>query len=236
MIRVQQSTERIVVGGLLLLIFCLSNFVLNFLIHLALLSELIFVGITNVPLMQRGALYLLLSFGISFISSYSIKYVLGLAFFIDTASLLAGQYLAPRISQLRLSPVLSPNKTLVGCMGGALAAMCYVDILPNTWTVMQILALWSYLWPVGPFICVLMYKSHALYWIACTGDLLISKYKRRLKIKNSSSLLPGHGGVWDRFDSFLALNIGLGVSSIFGDWVLGLCAILGLYWIYQTGQ
>ena len=40
-------------------------------------------------------------------------------------------------------------------------------------------------------------------FFAFTGDIIESYFKRKNKIKNSSEMIPGHGGIFDRFDSFL---------------------------------
>ena len=94
-----------------------------------------------------------------------------------------------RLGKTKLCPSVSPNKTLEGFIGGALSTMfmlCAVVFLldPSTfpWK-MLILAL------LVPF-------SHM-------GDLIQSKLKRLVGIKDSSSLIPGHGGIYDRVDSII---------------------------------
>jgi len=89
----------------------------------------------------------------------------------------------------KLSPFLSPNKTWEGfyagfigaLIAGALAKLIFLDLA----------------WP----------KMIVISLLACllgqSGDLFESALKRHCRIKDSSSILPGHGGILDRFDSFL---------------------------------
>ena len=91
-----------------------------------------------------------------------------------------------------LAPEISPNKTVEGLMGGmasaVFASVLLVGILPgiHPWTSGKALAL-------GIMVAV----------VAPLGDLCESMLKRDLGVKDMGSLLPGHGGVLDRFDALL---------------------------------
>lgn len=102
----------------------------------------------------------------------------------DSFSQLWGRLLGRR----RLSR-LSPNKTWEGLLGGAVTATGCAAIL-------------SFLLPYLALITVLVLGFAAVV-AAIMGDLLFSLIKRKLKIKDFSSLLPGHGGILDRFDSLV---------------------------------
>ncbi len=103
----------------------------------------------------------------------------------DSFSQLMGRLLGHH----RLCPAISPNKTVEGFVGGtaaaALAAVGLQFLKPD--------ASFSSLAAVGLVIAL----------SATAGDLLFSYIKRCLKIKDFSGLLPGHGGLLDRFDSLL---------------------------------
>jgi phosphatidate cytidylyltransferase len=102
----------------------------------------------------------------------------------DGFSQVAGQMLGKH----RLAPKISPGKTIEGSAGGLLAAAGMGLLLGP-------MAGWN-----GPKSLLV---SCFIVAAALTGDLLASLVKRRGKIKDFSNLLPGHGGILDRFDSFL---------------------------------
>ena len=84
---------------------------------------------------------------------------------------------------------ISPNKTYEGLLGGVLASLifsilfCYIfEILLNIELIFYILL---------------------IIFSAFIGDIIESYFKRKNNLKNSSEFIPGHGGVFDRFDSFL---------------------------------
>ena len=102
-----------------------------------------------------------------------------------------GAYLiGRRIGGPRLAPHISPGKTWSGAVGGLLAAVAAglvaAHVLSDaaTWRVVVIAA--------------------ALAIVAQAGDLLESFVKRRLAVKDSGHLIPGHGGLFDRLDGVLA--------------------------------
>jgi len=102
----------------------------------------------------------------------------------------AAYYFGWRFGRSKLSPLISPNKTVIGFIcgfGGALISAAIFNFL--------------FLSEVGFFRLI----APALI-IACfgqLGDLVESIFKREMGQKDSSSLIPGHGGALDRFDSLL---------------------------------
>jgi phosphatidate cytidylyltransferase len=92
----------------------------------------------------------------------------------------------------RLAPVLSPSKTWAGTIGGCLSAALIFAL--------YILFLGGAAWIAALFALVFSLTAHA-------GDLFESFVKRRFGIKNSGSLIPGHGGVLDRMDSTVITSI-----------------------------
>ena len=90
----------------------------------------------------------------------------------------------------KLAPAVSPKKTWVGFFaafpGGLLAALAAYYLIDTPWS------LWN--WSIAAVTATLFGQL---------GDLVESAIKRDCDIKDSSNLLPGHGGVLDRFDSLL---------------------------------
>jgi phosphatidate cytidylyltransferase len=102
----------------------------------------------------------------------------------------------------KLAPKISPNKTWAGLAGGvAGAALC--GWLLATWFEMETFFLWT---------------GGAMAVVAQAGDLLESWLKRRAGIKDSGSLLPGHGGVLDRLDGLLAVALATTLLLMAGYW------------------
>lgn len=125
---------------------------------------------------EKGCFLILIPFVIAFLS--------------DTGAYFAGR----AFGKHKLSPVVSPNKTVEGVAGGVLAAILGMLIYC---LVMQ-----------------LAFKLHANYLYALLygllgsvgavfGDLSFSAIKRQVGIKDYGNLIPGHGGVLDRFDSMM---------------------------------
>ena len=99
------------------------------------------------------------------------------------------------IGKHKLIPSVSPNKTwegsICGCIVGTfVAVMFYINILNPQVGLLKIILVVLLLSVMGQI-----------------GDLVFSKIKREAKIKDFSNLIPGHGGVLDRFDSLIFVVI-----------------------------
>jgi phosphatidate cytidylyltransferase len=119
----------------------------------------------------------------------TLLWTLLLVWSVDTGAYLAGR----TIGGPRLAPSISPKKTWAGFAGGLLAATL-VGLLGAYW-----LGLQSW-WPLAAIAAVLAVVEQC-------GDLAESAFKRRFGVKDSSNLIPGHGGVLDRVDGLLTVVV-----------------------------
>lgn len=125
--------------------------------------------------MDGGQFYILVAFLLSMVADSG-------AYFVGRA-----------MGKHKLAPVISPKKTVEGAIGGALinvlAMMGYTLLLNKCFGFTQV-----------------NYVYAAVYGLlgagaSIIGDLTLSVIKRQVKIKDYGNLMPGHGGVLDRFDS-----------------------------------
>lgn len=100
----------------------------------------------------------------------------------------------------RLAPRISPNKTWSGFAGGVALATAGGLVM----------ALWVGEGSVLTFILI----SAGLSVISQVGDLVESSVKRHFGVKDFSSLIPGHGGVFDRFDGLLFVLMAAGLLQV----------------------
>lgn len=102
---------------------------------------------------------------------------------VDSGSYFSGKFLGKR----KLNSI-SPNKTIEGTIGGVITTLissaCIIFLLDL---------------PILPYLILTL----LIIFLAIYGDLHESLQKRKFNIKNSSSILPGHGGIYDRLDSYL---------------------------------
>ena len=140
--------------------------------------------------LSLGHLYL--SFLLSFLlllkktsqGSWWLLYLL----LVTMAADMAAYYVGTKMKGPKLCPKISPNKTVSGLVGGAVGAMIVSGLctpfLPASLFTMSVLGLLLGFW-------------------GAMGDLFESSIKRAIGIKDTSTLLMGHGGFWDRIDSLL---------------------------------
>jgi phosphatidate cytidylyltransferase len=121
----------------------------------------------------------------------ALAYIFVITVSTDTGAFLIGSL----VKGPKLAPSISPKKTWSGALGGMFCAFVFG-------TAFQVLLLWRegadmggvYFWALA---------SALLSVLAQAGDLFESKVKRITGVKDSSNFIPGHGGLLDRFDSFL---------------------------------
>ncbi|NKB29655.1 MAG: phosphatidate cytidylyltransferase [Rhodobacteraceae bacterium] len=112
-----------------------------------------------------------------------------------------GYFVGRTVGGPKFWPAVSPNKTWSGTIGGWVGAMA-IGAFYMFW------AGW------GPFVLV----AGLLTSVASQfGDIAESAVKRRMGVKDSSNLLPGHGGVFDRFDGVLGASLFVIVASAVSD-------------------
>ncbi len=111
----------------------------------------------------------------------------------DTGALVVGNL----VGGPKLAPVLSPNKTWSGTIGGVVVAAIAEAI---------------FIAIIGGHAGAAALFGAALAVFAHFGDLFESWVKRRFRVKNSGALIPGHGGVLDRVDSTLFAVVALEIA------------------------
>jgi phosphatidate cytidylyltransferase len=151
-----------------------------------------------------------------------LVYLLSILLFVIATDV--GAYFAGRaIGGPKIAPSISPSKTWAGLAGGMLAA--------SLWSICALyLPDWLFeasVWkpkndlivptPLSHYVPTAMISGAILAVIAQAGDFFESWLKRRAGVKDSSNLIPGHGGVFDRADGILPVAL---VCGVFGDWLI----------------
>ncbi len=116
------------------------------------------------------------------------KLVLFLAL-VTWATDIGGFYVGRVLGHYRLAPQISPSKTIAGAVGGIFFSVITVFIINRTF------------FPLPLTEALLLGAAISVF--AQLGDLCESLIKRAMQVKDSGAIIPGHGGVLDRIDSFL---------------------------------
>ena len=124
-----------------------------------------------------------------------IKFFLFFSLLISAASDIGGLTFGKIFKGKKLTKI-SPNKTISGSIGSFIFSLLLIPILQSSIKI-----------PVsGSLILITLLIS----FTSQLGDLLISYLKRKAKVKDTSDLLPGHGGILDRIDGIIfAIPVGL---------------------------
>lgn len=114
----------------------------------------------------------------------------------DIGAYLVGMAFGQKEGSARLAPSLSPKKSWAGVIGGTLSTFLAAWAVSAIWT-LRAASLPGvpacYWWILAAVVCV----------FGVLGDLFESLLKRQAQVKDSGSIIPGHGGVLDRFDDVL---------------------------------
>jgi phosphatidate cytidylyltransferase len=134
--------------------------------------------------------------------------ILGLGFLLSVLLLvwmadIAAYFGGKRFGRRKLALSISPGKSWEGAISGLIGVFALAGVwlwLTRTgWTSPD--HLYAYLWHLGPWVAVPALAG--LCAMSVCGDLIESLVKRAAGVKDSSQLLPGHGGVLDRVDALL---------------------------------
>jgi len=175
------------------------------------------------PLNSTGNTFLSLIYAISVVGcfaaittmfSYSPLYLLSVMAIVWIADVFA-YFSGKAFGKRKLAPTISPGKSWEGAIGGGIAVLIIAtlttvlwgDALANTF-VGRVQA--SLGWAVLYLVLILVVAASVV------GDLFESQLKRRAGFKDSSNLLPGHGGVLDRVDSLVPV---LPLAALIGAWL-----------------
>ena len=139
-------------------------------------------------------------------TSFYICVALVPPWFADSAAYFTGS----AIGKHKLRPAISPKKTVEGAIGGAIGSILGSQLLGLVYQFIfyrDVVVNYPALLLVGLFSAV----------ISVMGDLTFSLIKRECKIKDYGSIMPGHGGMLDRFDSVIfTVPYALFISSTMG--------------------
>lgn len=193
-----------IIGYTLLIIYYLLNNNFQWMLYIIVLAIVISLMIpivntkysfVDVSVTFLGFIYVVILF--SFIplvnAKVNGKYLVWLIFigswFSDTAAYYSGKYLGKK----KLCPNVSPNKTVAGSIGGFFGSTTGCGVFGMI---------------IGKFIPEIAIIHYFLIGALCGimgqfGDLVASSIKRNVGLKDYSNLIPGHGGILDRFDSIL---------------------------------
>ncbi len=148
--------------------------------------------------LYAGMLYIAFPMALSNIVVYQngeFSGLLMIAFFCiiwasDVGAYCFGLLLGKKIWTAKLSPSISPNKSWAGYVGGLLTAVLTGAIIN-----------WTGLVSIPMVHCLVM--AAIMHVMGVFGDLFESMWKRAAGVKDSGNIIPGHGGLMDRFDSAL---------------------------------
>lgn len=151
------------------------------------------VNINSIALSFFGAFYIgfLLSFAIRMTDLRYSFWIILLSFLLTWASDIGGYFAGTIWGKHKMAPLLSPNKTWEGSIGGVILTLLVSFVFIYLFEFASLGYAYALLLGITASVA------------AQVGDLFMSSVKRTFGVKDTGNILPGHGGVLDRFDSYL---------------------------------
>ena len=199
-----------IVGYILLLIYYFCNNDFNTMMYVLILTTLILLIVPvinlkytfiDVSLTLLGFIYsgILFSFVYLVNTKSNGEFLVWLIFIgswlCDTAAFYSGKFFGKH----KLCPEVSPKKTIEGSIGGMIGAMIFSGIYGI------IISKYTNIVPVYHYFLI----GGLCGIVGQLGDLVASSIKRYVGIKDYSNLIPGHGGILDRFDSVIFSSVAI---------------------------
>ncbi len=170
-----------------------SHIDIRFIIFFTIITSLtLYLFSKNIRIIDLGVTFLgilYIPFLFSYINLLNKSIYIWLIFIIsfgtDTFAYLGGKYFGKR----KLWPEISPNKTIEGSISGVLGSLLLTVLFS------------LYIKRESFFLLAIL--SIVVSIFSQVGDLIASKIKRSVKLKDYGYIMPGHGGILDRFDSII---------------------------------
>jgi len=148
-------------------------------------------NILDGPITSLGVFY------VGFFMSYLVmvdtlpryKYIIWIVFLCAFGTDIFAYFVGCAIGKHKLCPNISPKKTIEGAIGGIIGSVI-LCVLFGYFIYPELIVHTAVIGFIGSF-------------FAMAGDLIASAFKRKMGIKDYGNLIPGHGGILDRFDSVL---------------------------------
>lgn len=196
--------QRIITGMIMGLVFyliftymppvLLSLFLFGILLHILFIEWPLLFNPMTVQARLFSLVYPILPFAMLIVMNQDLLYrqfaflLMIIVSTYDTAAYIIGSI----FGRTKLAPTISPGKTWEGAFGGYLCALG--GLIVYEWTN-----------PNFPSYTLMIWFALAVCIIATLGDLFESWLKRRARIKDSGTILPGHGGFLDRVDALIVV-------------------------------
>jgi len=138
------------------------------------------------------------------------SYLICLLFFLIWGADIGAYFSGKAFGKAKLAPRVSPGKSWAGFFGGMVTSGVIATLMALYFGSPALMS-WTGLAYIGACMGIAM--------VSVLGDLTISMLKRHRDIKDSSNLLPGHGGFLDRIDSLLSASPVFALYLLFASWL-----------------
>ena len=163
---------------------------------------------TLLPMLYPGIFYLTLMDLLRLENRAVITVALVLAFFCASINDVFALFTGMLFGKHKLSPILSPKKTVEGSIGGLVASVLFAMAVPS---LVRLIFCWDPALVAGLDVLPPLWAFAILGLVAGAfsqvGDLAASMVKRHCGVKDFGHILPGHGGIMDRMDGILFCGV-----------------------------